>query len=95
MPAVVRLGDVCTGHGCFPPRASVSGSPDFYVNSRPLVRVGDSWAAHGCPDCIPHGGTQVSGSPNFYVNSRPVARVGDSIDCGSSNAQGSPDFHAN
>ena len=32
MPAVTRKGDICTGHECFPPRSSTSGSPNVFVN---------------------------------------------------------------
>lgn len=95
MPKVVRQGDICTGHGCWPPRPSVSGSPNVFVNGRPVVRVTDGWAAHTCPT-IPetHASTQATGSATVFANGLPVARVGDSIACGSSNAQGSPNVFA-
>ena len=32
MPAVTRKGDICTGHSCFPPRNSTSGSFHFVRN---------------------------------------------------------------
>jgi uncharacterized Zn-binding protein involved in type VI secretion len=32
MPAVSRLGDNCTGHGCWPPRPSTGASPNVRVN---------------------------------------------------------------
>lgn len=47
---VVRMGDICTGHGCYPARPNVAGSPDVYVNSLPVHRQGDAWAAHCCSD---------------------------------------------
>jgi uncharacterized Zn-binding protein involved in type VI secretion len=89
MPAIVRLGDMCSGHGCFPSRVSISASPDCLIGGIPVVRVGDLWEAHGCGVCGPHTGIQVSGSPNVLINGIPVARVGDSIDCGSTNLTGS------
>ncbi len=46
MPGVARKGDVCTGHGCFPPRENTSWSPDVFVNGRNVHRQGDSWATH-------------------------------------------------
>lgn len=99
MPAIVRLGDTCSGHSCFPPRANSSGSPDVFVDGLPVHRVGDSWATHGCTHNPPvhgiHDGTQGSGSPNVFANGRAIARVGDSVSCGSSNASGSPDVFAN
>ena len=42
MPGIVRLGDICTGHGCWPPRANSSASTDVFVNSRGVHRLGDS-----------------------------------------------------
>jgi len=46
MPGVARLGDIGTGHGCFPPRANVQGSPDVYVNDLPVHRQSDAWGSH-------------------------------------------------
>jgi len=48
MPPATRLGDDCTGHGCFPPRPSVGASPNVFVNSKAQVRVTDPYACHGC-----------------------------------------------
>ena len=53
MPGVSRLGDVCTGHGCFPSRPSTGASPNVFVNGIPVHRQGDSWAPHCCVTC--HG----------------------------------------
>lgn len=95
MPAVVRLGDSCTGHGCWPPRSNSSASSDVLINGKGAHRVGDAWAAHTCPS-IPqtHASTQATGSATVFINGKPLARVGDSIACGSSNAQGSPNVFA-
>ena len=49
MPAVTRRGDVCTGHGCWPPRPSTGGSPDVFANGIAVHRQRDTWAAHTCP----------------------------------------------
>ena len=95
MPAAVRLGDICTGHGCFPPRPNVQGSPNKFVNNKPQHRQGDAWAAHGCADCPPHGSNLASGSPNVFVNGRQAGRIGDPVACGSSCATGSPDTFLN
>jgi uncharacterized Zn-binding protein involved in type VI secretion len=95
MPAAVRLGDVCTGHGCWPPRSNSSASGDVFINGKGAHRVGDGWSAHTCPS-IPetHASSQATGSATVFVNGRPLARVGDSIACGSSNAQGSSNVFA-
>jgi uncharacterized Zn-binding protein involved in type VI secretion len=93
VPAVVRLSDRCTGHGCFPPRPNSQGSPDTFVNGMAVHRQGDSWAVHCCKKC--HVGSQSNGSPNTFVNGKAVARVGDSVSCGSSNASGSSNTYVN
>ena len=38
MPGVARKGDICTGHGCWPSRSSIEGSPDVFVNGIPWHR---------------------------------------------------------
>ena len=63
--AVVRLGDICTGHNCFPPRPSVTASTNVSINGRGAVRVGDLWAPHTC-ETTP--GTQTGGSSTVFVN---------------------------
>jgi uncharacterized Zn-binding protein involved in type VI secretion len=88
MPAMHRVGDNCTGHGCFPPRPANSGSPSVLINSIPAVRVGDSYNVHCCgPAC--HSGVVSSGSGSVLINSKPAARVGDSVSCGGNVSQGS------
>ncbi len=93
MPAVVRFGDMGSGHGCYPPRNNDQGSPNVFVNSLGAHRVGDHWVTHCCG--IPcHDSVQASGSSTVFVNSKALARIGDSIACGSTNATGSPDVFA-
>lgn len=88
MPAVVRQGDQCSGHGCFPPRPNDQGSPNVFVNGLPAHRQGDHWASHCCgPVC--HDSTLSGGSGTVFVNGLPLARVGDAVACGSVAAQGS------
>jgi uncharacterized Zn-binding protein involved in type VI secretion len=89
MPAAVRLTDMCTGHGPFPPRPSVQASSDVYINNLGAHRVGDKWAAHCAGKC--HDSEQLTGASSVFVNNKALARVGDMIKCGSANAQGSPD----
>jgi uncharacterized Zn-binding protein involved in type VI secretion len=90
MPKSARLGDICTGHGCWPPRANSSASSDVFINGRGAFRVGDGWLPHTCPP-IPetHESTQAGGSSSVFVNSKPLARVGDAVACGGSVATGS------
>ena len=93
MAAVTRLGDNCTGHGCFPSRPSSEASPDVFVNGIAAHREGDGWASHCCgPAC--HGGALAAGSGSVYVNGKQLGRIGDPVDCGSSVSEGSADVYA-
>ena len=89
MPQASRLGDIGSGHGCFPPTPAISASPDVYHDGIPSLRKGDAVAPHGCGNCPPHGRSVSAGSPTVYINGRPAARVGDAIDCGGSMSAGS------
>lgn len=85
---IVRLGDTCSGHGCYPSRANISASENVFVNGRGVHRVGDSWDTHCCgPVC--HGGIAATGSSTVFVNGKPACKVGDKVDCGSTMATGS------
>ena len=91
MPSAYRKGDIASGHGCFPPTASVAGSPDVFVNEIAVTRVGDGLAAHACPKSPPHGRSMAAGSGSVFVNGRAVCRVGDAVGCGGAAAAGSGD----
>lgn len=94
MPAVTRLGDICTGHGCFPPRPSSSASSNVFINSIAVHRQGDGWESHCCgPSC--HPSTLASGSSTVYVNGKQIGRIGDPVACGSVVASGSGNVFAN
>ena len=93
MPSAARLNDICTGHECWPPRPSIEGSPNVFVNGRPLHRQGDGWDVHCCthPDC-PHGchkSILASGSSTVFVNGKQAGRIGDPVACGGNVATGS------
>lgn len=95
MPAVARKGDLCSGHGCWPPRPSTGGSSDVFANGIPVHRSGDGWAAHTCPS-IPntHAGSLTGGSSRVFANGKPLGRIGDAVSCGSAAAMGSTDVFA-
>lgn len=93
MPSVTRLGDKCTGHGGFPPRANDSASGDVFVNNIAAHRVGDHWVTH-CSGPVCHDSTAAAGSGTVFVNNKPLARIGDAIACGSSIAGGSDNVFA-
>ena len=92
--AAVRLGDVCTGHSCFPSRPNIQGSPNVFCNDLPVHRVGDAWPVHCCGKAC-HPGSAASGSPNVFANDMPRCRVGDAVSCGSTMAEGSPNVWIN
>lgn len=93
MPAVTRLGDPCTGHADFPARASISGSPDVFVNGIAAHRQGDEWGTH-CNSKTCHASTLAVGSSTVFVNGKALGRIGDAVACGSVVAQGSASVFA-
>lgn len=92
MAAAHRLGDVCTGHGCFPPRSNISGSSNVFVNGKGWHRKGDGWKKHKCGK-KKHSSTMGEGSSSVFVNSRAATRVGDPVKCGSAAATGSTNVY--
>lgn len=78
MPGVVRLGDICSGHGNCPPRPNNLASTNVFVNGLGVHRLSDTWDVH-----CDHTGITVEASTNVFVNGLGVARQGDTIDCGS------------
>ena len=94
MPHMHRKGDICTGHGCFPPRASVQGSPDVFTNDIPQHRLTDGWSTHCCgPPC--HASNLCAGSPNVFANNKNIGRKDDEYTAGHPITTGSPDVFAN
>lgn len=88
MPEVCRLGDICTGHGDWPPRPNVEGDDHLMINGLPVHCEGHRWAVH-CntqPQC--HDSVLAAGSSFLEVNGRRVGRVGDPVACGSVVATG-------
>ena len=95
MPPVTRKGDICTGHGSFPPRPSSQGSGNVFVNGIPVHRQSDSWSPHGSPSpSPPHSSTLAAGSSTVFANSLQIGRIGDPVACGSGVAVGSPNVIA-
>lgn len=91
-PPATRITDVCTGHGCWPPRPSCSGSPDVFTNNLNQMRVTDCYVTHCCPPPC-HGGMLAKGSSTVWVNNLQAGRQGDPVDCGSYADQHSPDVY--
>ena len=88
MRGVSFVGATDTGHGCFPPRPSTSGSGDVLVNGIGVLREGDSWAVHCCGSSC-HDSVQQEGSATVFANGKALARIGDAVACGSVVAEGS------
>lgn len=94
MPAVSRLGDMSTGHGCFPPTAMITTPvAKTYFNGK-LAGVVDSkcrWEAHTC-GIVTHNSSErypSAGASKTYIEGKPAARIADSIACGDAIAEGS------
>ena len=80
MPAVARQGDAgavhCSGY------TIAAGSPDVFVDGRPVARGGDSSTVHQKPQgnkCVPHVSQIITQSGSVFVNGKPVAVVGDRL----------------
>lgn len=92
MPVAVRLSDIGSGHGSFPPTVTISASPNTFINSKAVHRKGDALAPHGSPSpSPPHGRATSGGSSKTFVNSKAIARLADGIACGGVLVTGSPD----
>tara|TARA_R110000782_G_scaffold102791_4_gene190156 strand:+ start:36186 stop:36473 length:288 start_codon:yes stop_codon:yes gene_type:complete len=90
MAKAAREGDLGTGHGGFPPRQCIQGSPDVTINGKAAHRTNDAWAVHVLGNSA-HDSTMGQGSGTVTVNGMPLARVGDPVNCGSTVMLGSPD----
>jgi len=98
MPGVARLGDICTGHDCFPPRPNIGASGNVFANGIGVHRQGDPWDFHTCTDPkTPHGthdSVLAGGSPTVFVNGKSIGRIGDDVACGGAVATGSGNVFA-
>lgn len=83
-----RLGDVHSGHSCFPPSPCTKGSNNVSINGKPAMRVTDTFVPHCCgPSChTPYLGM---GSSTVIINGLPAGRLGDTTTCGASVMVGS------
>ena len=74
-----RLGDLgvphCSGY------VIATGSPNVFVNGRPVAARGDVSSPHLRPGkpCPGHVAPIATGSGTVFVNGRPVARIGDPL----------------
>lgn len=91
MPAVARVGDQGIPHCSSYTLAT--GSPDVFVNGRPVAFNGTSSTLHLTPfrKCRPHVSQVIARPRDVFVNGRPIACVGDSLSGCTAIATGSPD----
>ena len=91
MAAAARLGDLSTGHGCFPPTAcSGSTASKTYINGIPAQVQGSSYVVHVCGKSVHPVRLASSGSGTVMIEGKAAIRIGDSISCGDTVGQGSP-----
>lgn len=72
-----RLGDFESGHGCWFPVVTVTGSPNVMVNKIPANKSGDITVTHVCGTKPPHPDKCSKGSKKVWVNKKMAMRVGD------------------
>ena len=94
MPAVSRIGDMSTGHGCFPPTALTSTPVSKTFFNGMLASVVDSacqHAPHTCGNTTHAGSTRSpsSGASKTFIEGFKAARIADDIACGDAIAEGS------
>lgn len=91
MAAASRLGDLSTGHGCFPPTACTGGTASkTYINGIPAQIQGSSFLVHFCGRSVHPTRLASSGSSTVFIEGKPAIRIGDNISCGDTVGQGSP-----
>jgi len=95
MPAVSRIGDMSTGHGCFAPTALVQTPVTKTFFNGKLASVVNSATQHAPHTCgiTTHSGTTrspSSGASKTFIEGKLAARIGDNIACGDAIAEGSP-----
>lgn len=79
---VVLLGDLGADHAGFPPTPVIAGSPDVFIDGKPVARVGDPLAPHSKPKHPPHPRAIAGGSSTVLINGMPAAVTGGAITCG-------------
>lgn len=80
--AIALLGDLGSDHDGFPPTPITAGSPDVFLDGKPVARQGDPLAPHSKPKHPPHPRAIASGVASVLVNGKPIAVTGSGISCG-------------
>lgn len=84
-----RVGDMHSGHACFPPTNAIKGCTTVKVNGMPLMNVGGMYVQHCCPVPGCHPVVQATGSGTVIANGTPATRIGDKTACGATVVSGS------
>jgi uncharacterized Zn-binding protein involved in type VI secretion len=89
MPAACRLGDLSTGHGCFPP-TNINGkvAAKTSIEGAKAAFVGSTHPDHSCGTTVHAGRSISSGSGKTFIEGAAAARIADSINCGDAMGQG-------
>lgn len=82
MPNVVKIGDMASGHACYAPHPTLTGSFNVKANGLGVHRIGDNIAPHCC-GIVCHPSMAATGSTTVKANGIPITRVGDMANCGS------------
>lgn len=89
MPAICRLTDKSTGHGCFPPtpvNGAVAGKTK--IEGEFAAMVDSTHPDHSCGTTT-HSARKISdGSSKSFIEGKKAARIGDPINCGDAMGQG-------
>lgn len=94
MPAVSRIDDMSTGHGCFPPTKMISSpiSKTFINGKKPgVINNSCQFLSHTC-GLVTHNQAErypTKGSEKTKIEGYLVARIADSLSCGDVIGQGS------
>lgn len=95
MSAIAKLGDMSTGHGCFPPTAMVTTPVRKTFVNGILAGVADpscQFASHTC-GVVTHVQSERYPLPmpgnKTYIEGYPIAIIGSDINCGDAIAEGS------
>jgi uncharacterized Zn-binding protein involved in type VI secretion len=89
--AIRATQDLSQGH-CYSPTFSLVGSPDVFVNGKPVVRQTDNYSqTHCCGPACHAMGIAEQGSTTVFVNNLGIHRDGDKISCGDVADNGSTD----
>jgi len=78
-----RITEICSGHKCYPPTVSVSGSSNVFSDDLPVHRVSDMYVPHCCKTC--HPVITSKASPSVYANDLACSHIGSSTSCSSKN----------